>query len=216
MGAYDSFSASYQLLIQMSETKRMIEFKGKIFLPVLRPSNETWGFIEINPVVEKPTPAQIRKAVQAIKDLIETELAKEESLYIDKGSENYSMLVLESDLEKGHRMSSNIFYNEKYTSFINLSEWINQDDTFSLKSLREFSGSLLFVPEVLDLTTVQRSVIALYSLLPDGLKGSSMIICSKSSYSDLKESLKSEKGFLSAFADRKSSLHDFAEKNRSY
>ncbi len=215
MGAYDSSSTCYKLLVQMAETKSFIEFKGKVFIPVLQPNGDIWGFTEITCTPEKPTPAKIRKAIQAIKDMIEPEIEDRNSSILNKDT-NYSILISESDLDGGHRLSSNIFYDEKYTSFINLTEWIQQDDAFSLRSLREFSDSLLFVPEILDLTSNQRSILALYSMLPDQLKKSSLIVCTKESFSTLNSNISEEKGFLSAFATKKTPFNKYIEKRRQF
>ncbi len=201
--------------MQMAETKSFIEFKGKVFIPISQSDGEIWGFTEITCAPNKPTPVKIRKAIQAIKDMIEPELEGRESPTFDNDS-NYSILISESDLDGGHRLSSNIFYDEKYTSFINLSEWIQQDESFSLKSLREFSDSLLFVPEVLNLTSNQRSILALYSMLPDQLKKSSLIVCTKESFSSLNSNISEEKGFLSAFATKKTPFNKYIEKRQQF
>jgi len=111
--------------------------------------------------------------------------------------------MLESSFEKSHRASTSIFQDDKFTSLINLSEWINQKQPFSLSSLREFSDSLLFIPEILDLAANQRAVLALFALLPQELKKSSLIICTKLNDQELTEQLSEEKSFLAAFSDKK-------------
>lgn len=211
MGAYETSSVSYQLLTQMAETQSFIEFKGKIFIPILKPNRHNWGFLEIA-CSPKPTPVKMRKAVQAVRDMLEPEIASsyEDSLTSEN---NYSVLILESNIDGGHRMSSSIFHSEKYTSFINLTEWIQQDQSFSLKSLREFSDCLLFVPEILDLTKDQRSILALYSMLPDQLKKSSLIVCTNLSFESLNNTIKDEKGFLTAFATKKAPYKKYLAKH---
>ncbi len=211
LGTYDSSSTCYKLLTQMAETQNFIEFRGKIFIPVLRPSTDIWGFIEVTCSPLKPTSAKIRKAVQAVKDVLEPEIeASPNAALVHEG--NYSVLILESNFDGGHRIASSIFQSESYTSFINLGEWIQQEKSFSLKSLREFSGSLLFVSEILDLTKDQRSILALYSMLPDQLKKSSLITCTNLSFESLNQLIGDEKGFLSAFATKKAPFRKYLAK----
>lgn len=218
LSAFESSSASFQLLQQMSGTQPYIEFKGKIFIPILRPDAEAWGFLEISPETIKPSPVKIRKAIQAVKDMIEPHIDDEPSPISEAEiiSHNFSLLVYNSDLESGHRMSTNIFHEDKYTSFINLSEWLEQDDSFSLKSLREFSDSLLFVPEVFNLNKKQRAILALYAMLPDQLKNSSLVLCTKYSFSELSKSLLDESNFISSFSTKKTPLNKYIEKRRLF
>ncbi len=202
MGIYDSSSTNYQALIQMTQTKSFIELKGKIFLPIFKKNKSIWGFIEINYKSKKPTLVKVKKALQTIKDMIEPELETPLNDF-SKNNLNYSLLVFGGTFENNHKIASNIFQNKKFTSFINLTEWIQQDDLFSLKTLCEFSDNLLFVPEVLNLNLNQRSILALYSILPDQLKKSSLIACTKTTFKNLSSLIKDEKGFLSAFSKRK-------------
>ncbi len=208
IGVYDSSCPKYKFLVQTAQTKPFIELKEKIFIPIFAKNRSIWGFIEINCKLEKPTPIKVRKTLQAIKDTIEPELETLLNDFLTDNS-NYSLLVFGGKLEKSYKMASDIFHSKKFTSFINLTEWIQQDDSFSLKTLREFSDSLLFVPEILDLKSNERSILALYSMLPDKLKQSSLIICTRVSFKALYSLIKNEKGFLSTFSTKKTPFNNY-------
>lgn len=207
MSKFDTNSACYKLLTDMSVQKDFVEFRGRIYLPVKSQNQSVWGFIEINCFNEKPTSVQIKKAVRAAKDILEANLDTREDVN-NKIKSNYSVLMLESSFEKSHRASTNVFQDDKFTAFINLSEWISQKQPFSLSSLREFSDSLLFVPEILSLSATQRAVLALFALLPHELKKSSLILCTKANDTELMSQLADESNFLSAFSDKKTVQED--------
>jgi hypothetical protein len=195
----DASSSSYQILGDMALSRNNISFRGQIYIPVKWEDNSIWGFIKIENILSKPTSAQLKKAVQAVQDLLGKDLnPAEDSEWI----EDQSLLIVESSIENSHRISTTLFQDKKFTAFINISEWIIQEQPFTLRSLREFSDSLLYVPEIMDLNTSQRSVLALYSLLPDGLKKSSLVIATKLSVEELEISLLGEPNFLKAFANR--------------
>ena len=202
MAKFNVDSAPYKLLAEMSQKKDFIEFRGRIYIPVTSTQNSVWGLIEVDCFQEKPTNVQIKKAVQAVKDILEANLDSVNKSE-DLNEENYSFLMLESSFEKSHRTSTSIFQDDNFTSLINLSEWINQKQPFSLSSLREFSDSLLFIPEVLDLTANQRAILALFALLPQELKKSSLIVCTKLNAQELTKEFNEEKNFLEAFSDKK-------------
>jgi hypothetical protein len=196
----------------MATDKSSIEFKGKVFIPIRSKDLTIWGFLEIKAYFDKPSPARLKKAVQAVQDIIEPALESDQP-YKQLKRTSSSILVLGSSLEDGHRAATTAFQRENHTSFVNLSEWPSQDDQFSLRSLREFNGSLLYVPEVLDLNEKQRSALALFSLLPEELRSSSLVLCTKSpSMEHLDQTLKKEKAFIKAFSDKcsyfKSGLKD--------
>jgi len=195
----DSSSASYQILGDMAHTQTNINFRGQIYIPVKWKDNSIWGFIKIENILSTPTAAQLKKAVQAVQDLLGKDLQHFKS---SEWVEDQSLLIVESSVENSHRISTTIFQDKKFTAFINISEWITQDQPFTLRSLREFSDSLLFVPEIMDLTKSQRSVLALYSLLPEGLKKSSLVVATKLSEEQLESSLEQEANFLKAFGNR--------------
>gem|GEM_PF-2735575 len=193
----DANSASFTLLSQMSELESQVTFKGQIYIPVKKGNNSIWGFIKIENILNKPTSAQLKKGVQAVHDLLSKNL--NHSIQKEVSCEE-PLMIVESSVENGHRVSTNLFQDKKFTAFINISEWISQDQAFTLRSLREFSDSLLFVPEIMELSSQQRAVIALYSMLPIDIKHSSVIVATKLSENDLAIALKNESNFLAAFS----------------
>ena len=195
----DAGSASYQLLSDLSEEKKSVLLRGQIYIPVKWSNQSIWGFIMIDSILEKPTSVQLKKAIQAVQDLLSSNLNQAQ---LTGSPRDQSILLVESSVENSHRVSTGMFQDKKFTAFINISEWITQEQPFTLRSLREFSDSLLFIPEVMELSSSQRSVLALYSLLPDELKKSHLIIATKLSTEDLDTALKSEPNFLKAFADK--------------
>jgi len=193
----DANSTAFKLLSKMSEQKKQISFRGQIYIPVKKGNNSIWGFIKIENTRSKPTSAQVKKGIQAVDDLLSKNLNY--SMQTEVSCEN-PLMIVESSVENGHRVSTNLFQDNKFTAFINISEWISQDQAFTLGSLREFSDSLLFVPEIMDLSSQQRAVIALYSLLPPELKKSSLIVSTRLSENDLAIALRNEANFLAAFS----------------
>jgi len=105
-------------------------------------------------------------------------------------------MLLDVKDRSGYKLVLDHFHNDKYCSFINLSEWISLRQPFSLKYLREFRNSLFYIDEIMDLTRTQRTTLALYSMLPLSIQQSSLVIVSKHSESEIKRSLSEEKGFL--------------------
>jgi len=210
VAAFDAGASSYTLLKEMADGENQINFRGQIYLPVKWSDQSIWGFIKIENIFDDPTSAQIKKSIQAIKDLLGKNLKKMNSTNLL--SEN-ACLIVESSVENSHRVSTSLFQDKKFTAFINLSEWIHQDQIFTLKSLKEFSDSLLFVPEIMDLSRNQRNVLALYSLLPSDIKKSSLVVATKLSKEDLGIQLKEETNFLDAFSGKITDGNDHISSN---
>lgn len=206
LAKFNSSSSTFLLLQNLAQNKDFIELDQASYLSVYKSNGALWGFIEITPQSSIGLSlAQIKKARQAIKDILEPELI--ETFERNKFNKNYSIFILESDFESGHRVATGLFYNKKFTSFINLSEWLENTSELSLQSLRDFQDSLLFIPEVLNITRSQRAALALYELLPEELKSSSLFICTSATNYELEKNLSDEKGFLSAFEDSKALFH---------
>lgn len=195
----DTSSASYKLLSEMAVAQQSINFKGQIYIPVKWSDQSLWGFLKIENSLNKPSVAQLKKAVQAVQDLLGKKLDQPHEV---ESLKDQSVLIVESSVENSHRVSTSMFQDKKFTAFINISEWITQEQPFTLRSLREFNDSLLFVPELMELSASQRAVLALYSMLPTELRNSSLVIATKLSVENMTLSLKDEPNFLKAFKDK--------------
>lgn len=213
---FDITSETYHVLINLAQTKNHISIGDKIYLPIFFNHSDTvWGFIEVyeNTDGNHPTAGQIRKAILAIKDIIEPELI--ETFTYHPTQLLNSIFVLESSVNTSHRLATNIFYNKKYTSFINLAEWAHSEDNFTIAALRGFDHCLLYIPEIQDLTPRQRLGLAAYEMLPIEMKSSSLFICTRLSNFEVNQIFKEEPRFLAAFKDKKSILNDNLAKKLS-
>jgi len=204
----DTQGSRFQLLKLLSKNKKYVDFEGAFFIPLYSES-DIWGYIKIqNSSSESVSSTSIKKALQALNSMVPESLLTEPS---DQQNFNcFTALVLNTQGKNTYRLVIDHFYKDKFVSFINLSEWLNLKQPFSLKYLREFKNSLFYVHELMDLSRSQRTTLALYSMLPKTMKKSSLVLASAKSVEEIKSELIQEKGFLKEFLEKQI---DIADKN---
>ena len=199
MAKLDSSGSHFELLKTLSQGRSHVIFEDTVYIP-MHSKSEVWGFVKLKNS-KYIDAAAIRKAVHKLQEIVPHDL------YCDlDGSDNKNhlvVMVLDTQGKKGYRLVLDHFHKDKYVAFINLSEWINLKQPFSLKYLREFRNTLFYVHEFMDLTRSQRSTLALYSMLPTSIRKNALVMNSKFSKNEIKKSLASERGFLSAFLDKR-------------
>ncbi len=211
LGTYDASSHFFNLLCKLSIGNEYIEVEGKVFIPVMRNHKEFWGFIEIMSSSKIITKARIKKAVDAVQDILVSQiqpLSFIQSLdHINYDGKPFSIYIETLSELDGKRIASDIFAEYDFTNFLDLSEWINSNNqSLSIKDLRELRNTLLYVPETLELSAEQRATITLFSLLPTEMKGASLMIHSSVPWKSVEENIIQEREFLVHFAKRKYSF----------
>lgn len=175
----------------------------------MKSESRVWGFVKLKNSKSADITV-INEAVKSLKTVVPCDLYSEfEDLDEQK---RLVALVLGVEGTEGYKLVLDHFYKDKYASFINLSEWINLKQPFSLKYLREFRNSLFYIHEVMELTRSQRATLALYSMLPSSVQKNALVVSSKLTEEELKKSLSPERGFLTAFLDKKIELEKIKPK----
>lgn len=207
LGTYDSDSAFFRLLCELCYGNEYIEIEGKHFIPVMKNHKDFWGFIEVMSGSSILTPARIKKAVDAVNDILVSQiqpLSFIQSLdHINYDGKPFSIYIETSSEINGKRIASDIFSEYGFTNFLDLSEWIHSNQKVSLKDLRDLKNTLLFVPETLELDYEHRSLITLFSLLPKEMKGASVVLHSSYPWNSIIKNISSEREFISHFSKRK-------------
>ena len=201
MAKLDSSGSRFALLKALSQGKNYVAFENSIYIP-MNSESKLWGFVKLKNS-KKVDISVINKAIKSLKDEVPNNLYSE---FEDHNNSRIVAFVLNVKGADGYKLVLDHFYKDKYVSFINLSEWINLKQPFSLKYLREFRNSLFYIHEVMDLTRSQRATLALYSMLPGTVQKNALVVTSKYSEEQIKKSLSSERGFLAAFLEKKIEL----------
>lgn len=200
MAKFESTSSSYRLLLDIGQSKKFIEFQGKIFIPARNQQDEIWGFVQIKALNKKEiSSVKLKKAINAVESIISPNLNSNNAT----NKNHFSTLLTNIPAKASYSYALSQYHKSSYSSFVNLNEWISDHQPLSLKDLREFKNSLFYVPEVTKLTTTQRSTLALFSMLPIGLRKSSLILSTELSAESLKNKLQLESGFLGTFSKEK-------------
>jgi hypothetical protein len=198
----DSKGSRFELLKALSTGKSHVFFENSVYIP-MNSESKVWGFVKLKNS-SKISDQTLQKALLSLNEVVPRNLFSE---FEEQDNFNRIVaLVLNVRGSDGYKLVLDHFYKDKYASFINLSEWINLKQPFSLKYLREFRNSLFYIHEVMDLTRSQRATLALYSMLPSSVQKNALVVTSKLSEDEIKKSLSSERGFLSAFLDKKVEL----------
>lgn len=208
----DTQGSRFQLLNLLSKNKKYIDFEGAFFIPLYSES-EIWGYVKIqNTSSKKPVSStSIKKALALLNSMVPNSLMTEPS--DQKNFNCFTALVLNTQGKNTYRLVIDHFYKDKFVSFINLSEWLNLKQPFSLKYLREFKNSLFYIHELTDLSRSQRTTLALYSMLPKTMKKSSLVLASKKSAEEIKRELVQEKGFLNEFLSKQIDIENKSSLN---
>ena len=209
MAKLDSSGSRFKLLKALSQGKSHVVFEDYVYIP-MNSKSSVWGFIKLknSKILDAIT---IKKIIHHLNKAVPNDLYNE-SKEQKNNNKHLLALVLTANRFNSYKLVLDHFYKDKYTSFVNLSEWINLKQPFSLKYLREFRNSLFYIHEVMDLTCSQRATLALYSMLPSSIQKNALVITSKLSEKEIKKSLSSEKGFLNAFLDKKVDLDKIKSK----
>lgn len=204
MAKLDSNGSRFELLKALSRGKNYVTFEDSIYIP-MNNKNMVWGFVKIKNAKDLSLKT-IMSAIKGLDTAVPSDLYT--GLEVNYQENRLIAMVLGVKDRSGYKLVLDHFHNDKYCSFINLSEWINLKQPFSLKYLREFRNSLFYINELMDLTRTQRATLALYSMLPPSIQQSSLVVTSKYTEDEIKKSLSQEKGFLNAFLNKKIELKE--------
>jgi hypothetical protein len=190
----------YELLKELAQNETSIVFEGSIYIP-LKSKSSNWGFVKLknSKSIGEET---LEKAINTLTNLI-----PEESYLNGDEPVNSKTKIVGSiygvDPFKAYSLAMDHFNSGSYTSFINLSEWLSEGHSFSLKDLREFKNSFLYIHEFMNLNKSQRVSLTLYSMLPAVLRKNALMLVSEKSELQLKKELVSEKYFLKVIKNKK-------------
>jgi len=200
MALLEAGGTRYELLKGLTQNKTSTVFEGSIYIP-LKSKSSNWGFVKLknSKNIDEET---LKKALSTLTKLIPLESYSN----VDEPANSKAKIVgsiYDIDPFHAYSLAMDHFNSGDYTSFINLSEWMSEGHSFSLKDLREFKNSFLYIHEFMDLNKSQRVSLTLYSMLPSVIRKNSLMMVSKKSELHLEKELTSEKYFLKVIKNKK-------------
>ena len=200
MALLEAGGTRFELLKKLTQNKTSIVFEGSIYIPIKSQSSD-WGFVQLSnsKSIDEKT---LNKAIDTLIKVIPTESYSSHDQLISSNTKIVGS-IYGVDPFQAYSLAMDHFNTGDYTSFINLSEWISEGHSFSLKDLREFKNSFLYIHEFMNLNKSQRVSLTLYSMLPSVIRKNSLMMVSEKSETEIEKELISEKYFLKVIKNKK-------------